>query len=53
VVRFDLSQAYPDTEENLIKSLDSFLKAVAKEHGITLEEEIIGLKFQELIQKAV
>jgi len=51
VVRLDLSQAYPDTEENLIKSLDSFLKAVAKEHQITLEEEILGLKFKELIQK--
>jgi Protein of unknown function (DUF1703)./Predicted AAA-ATPase. len=51
VVRFDLSQAYPDAEENLIKSLDSFLKAVAKDHQITLEEEILGLKFKELIQK--
>jgi hypothetical protein len=51
IIKFDLSQAYPDTEENLIKSLDSFLKAVAKEHQITLEEEILGLRFQELIQK--
>jgi len=51
IIKFDLSQAYPDTEENLIKSLDSFLKAVAKDHGITLEEEILGLKFKELIQK--
>ncbi|WP_337954084.1 AAA family ATPase [Hydrogenobaculum sp. Y04AAS1] len=51
IIKFDLSQAYPDTEENLIKSLDSFLKAVAKEHQITLEEEILGLKFKELIQK--
>ncbi|WP_237698643.1 MULTISPECIES: ATP-binding protein [unclassified Hydrogenobaculum] len=51
IIKLDLSQAYPDTEENLIKSLDSFLKAVAKEHQITLEEEILGLKFKELIQK--
>jgi len=51
VIKFDLSQAYSDTEENLIKSLDSFLKAVAKEHQITLEEEILGLRFKELIQK--
>ena len=51
VIKFDLSQAYPDTEKNLIKSLDSFLKAVAKEHQITLEEEILGLRFKELIQK--
>jgi hypothetical protein len=50
VIKFDLSQAYSDTEENLIKSLDSFLKAVAKEHQITLEEEILGLRFKELIQ---
>jgi len=51
IIKFDLSQAYPDTEKNLIKSLDSFLKAVAKEHQITLEEEILGLRFKELIQK--
>jgi len=51
IIKLDLSQAYPDAKENLIKSLDSFLKAVAKEHGITLEEEILGLKFKELIQK--
>ena len=51
IIKFDLSQAYPDTEENLIKSLDSFLKAVAKDHQITLEEEILGLRFKELIQK--
>ncbi|AEF19335.1 MULTISPECIES: ATP-binding protein [unclassified Hydrogenobaculum] len=51
IIKLDLSQAYPDTEENLIKSLDSFLKAVAKEHQITLEEEILGLRFKELIQK--
>jgi Protein of unknown function (DUF1703)./Predicted AAA-ATPase. len=51
IIKFDLSQAYPDTEENLIKSLDSFLKAIAKEHQITLEEEILGLRFKELIQK--
>jgi Predicted AAA-ATPase. len=51
IIKFDLSQAYPDTEENLIKSINSFLRKIAKEHGITLEEEIIGLKFQELIQK--
>jgi len=51
IVKFDLSQAYPDTEENLQKSINSFLRKIAKEHGITLEEEILGLKFQELIQK--
>ncbi|MFP3254447.1 MAG: AAA family ATPase [Hydrogenobaculum sp.] len=51
VIKLDLSQAYPDTEENLIKSINSFLRKIANEHGITLEEEIIGLKFQELIQK--
>jgi len=51
IIKFDLSQAYPDTEENLQKSINSFLRKIAKEHGITLEEEILGLKFQELIQK--
>jgi len=51
IIKFDLSQAYPDTEENLQKSINSFLRKIAKEHQITLEEEILGLKFQELIQK--
>ena len=27
------------------------MRKIAKEHGITLEEEILGLKFKELIQK--
>ena len=51
IIKFDLSQAYPDTEENLQKSINSFLRKIAKEHQIALEEEILGLKFQELIQK--
>ncbi|ACG57644.1 protein of unknown function DUF1703 [Hydrogenobaculum sp. Y04AAS1] len=51
VIRLDLSQTYPDTEENLQKSINSFLRKISKEHGITLEEEILGLKFKELIQK--
>jgi hypothetical protein len=51
VIKLDLSQAYPDTEENLIKSINSFLRKIAKDHQITLEEEILGLKFKELIQK--
>ena len=41
IVKFDLSQAYPDTEENLQKSINSFLRKIAKEHQITLEEELI------------
>ena len=51
VIKFDLSQAYSDTEENLKESINYFLRKIANDHGITLEEEIIGLKFQELIQK--
>jgi len=51
IIKLDLSQAYPDTEENLIKSINSFLRKIAKDHQITLEEEILGLKFKELIQK--
>ena len=51
VIRLDLSQAYPDTVENLKESISSFLRKIANEHGITLEEKILGLKFQELIQK--
>jgi len=51
VIKLDLSQAYPDTEENLKESINYFLRKKANEHRITLEEEIIGLKFQELIQK--
>jgi len=51
IIKLDLSQAYPDTEEILKESINSFLRKIAKEHQITLEEEILGLKFKELIQK--
>jgi hypothetical protein len=51
VVRFDLSQAYPDTEKNLIESLKSFLDDTATLHHIKLTKRLIPLKFQELIQK--
>jgi len=51
IVKFDLSQAYPDTEENLIESLKSFLDDIAKLHHIKLTKRLIPLKFQELIQK--
>jgi len=51
IVRFDLSQAYPDTEKNLIESLKSFLDDIAKLHHIKLTKKLIPLKFQELIQK--
>ncbi|ACG58230.1 protein of unknown function DUF1703 [Hydrogenobaculum sp. Y04AAS1] len=51
VIKFDLSQAYPDTEENLLESLKSFLDDTAKLHHIKLTKRLIPLKFQELIQK--
>jgi len=51
IIRFDLSQAYPDTEENLIESLKSFLDDIATLHHIKLTKRLIPLKFQELIQK--
>jgi hypothetical protein len=51
IVKFDLSQAYPDTEKNLIESLKSFLDDIAKLHHIKLTKRLIPLKFQELIQK--
>jgi len=51
IIKLDLSQAYPDTEENLKESINYFLRKIAKDHQITLEEEILGLKFKELIQK--
>jgi len=51
IVKFDLSQAYPDTEENLIESLKSFLDDIARLHHIKLTKRLIPLKFQELIQK--
>jgi len=51
IVKFDLSQVYPDTEENLIESLKSFLDDIARLHHIKLTKRLIPLKFQELIQK--
>jgi len=51
VIKFDLSQAYSDTEENLLESLKSFLDDIATLHHIKLTKRLIPLKFQELIQK--
>ena len=51
VIKFDLSQTYPDTEKNLIESLKSFLDDIATLHHIKLTKRLIPLKFQELIQK--
>ncbi|MGC8650718.1 MAG: AAA family ATPase, partial [Hydrogenobaculum sp.] len=51
VIRLDLSQAYPDTVENLKESINSFLEDIAKKYQIELSKKLIPLKFQELIQK--
>ncbi|MFP3159634.1 MAG: AAA family ATPase, partial [Hydrogenobaculum sp.] len=51
VIKFDLSQAYSDTEENLLESLKSFLDDTARSYNIKLTKRLIPLKFQELIQK--
>jgi hypothetical protein len=51
VIKLDLSQAYPDTEENLKESINSFLEDIAKKYQIKLSKRLMPLKFQELIQK--
>jgi len=51
IIKFDLSQAYPDTEENLKESINSFLEDIAKKYQIKLSKRLMPLKFQELIQK--
>ena len=51
VIKLDLSQAYPDTEENLKESINSFLEDIAKKHQIKLSKRLMPLKFQELIKK--
>jgi len=51
IIKFDLSQAYPDTEENLLESLKLFLDDTARSYNIKLTKRLIPLKFQELIQK--
>ncbi|MGC8650862.1 MAG: AAA family ATPase, partial [Hydrogenobaculum sp.] len=51
IVKFDLSQASSNTEENLIESLNSFLKDIGEIHGIKLKKRLLQLRFQELIQK--
>jgi len=51
VIKLDLSQAYPDTVENLKESISSFLEDIAKKYQIKLSKKLIPLKFQELIQK--
>jgi hypothetical protein len=51
IIKLDLSQAYPDTEENLKESINSFLEDIAIKYQIKLSKKLIPLKFQELIQK--
>jgi hypothetical protein len=51
IVKFDLSQAYPDTEENLKESINYSLEDIAKKYQIKLSKRLMPLKFQELIQK--
>jgi len=51
IVKFDLSQASNDTEENLIESMNSFLEDVAEYYNIKLKKRLIQLRFQELLQK--
>ncbi|MDO3651429.1 AAA family ATPase, partial [Nocardia mangyaensis] len=51
VVRIDLSKASTDSQENLIKSIHSFLNSIVAENKIILKEELIQLKFEELIKK--
>jgi Protein of unknown function (DUF1703)./Predicted AAA-ATPase. len=51
IIKFDLSQACPDTEENLKESINSFLEDIAKKYQIKLSKRLMPLKFQELIQK--
>ncbi|ADR19856.1 ATP-binding protein [Calditerrivibrio nitroreducens] len=51
IIRLDLSKASTDTEDNLIKSINSILNSIAKSYQIVLNEDLIQLKFEELIQK--
>jgi hypothetical protein len=51
IIKLDLSQAYPDTEENLKESINSFLEDIAKKYQIKLSKRLMPLKFKELIQK--
>ncbi|WP_297889713.1 AAA family ATPase, partial [Sulfurihydrogenibium sp.] len=51
VVRIDLSKASTDSEENLRKSINSILNSIAETYEIVLKEELIQLKFEELIKK--
>jgi len=44
IIKFDLSQAYSDTEENLIKSLDSFPKSCSKRASNNIRRRDIGTK---------
>jgi len=51
VVVIDLSIVSTDNQENLIKSLNSKLNSIAQRYSITLTEELIQLRFEELIQR--
>ncbi len=50
VIKIDLGEVDANTEESLIKSINSTLNSIAQNHQIDLEEKSIGLKFENLIR---
>jgi Holliday junction resolvase-like predicted endonuclease len=50
VIKIDLGEVDANTEESLIKSINSILNSIAQNHQIDLEEKSIGLKFENLIR---
>ena len=52
VIHIDFAEGVTDSKEMLLKSIESVLRRHANLFGITYEEELLNLRFRELIQKA-
>ena len=52
VVYIDFAEGVIDSKESLVKTIESILRRHAKLYGIVYEEELLNLRFRELIEKA-
>jgi len=52
-IKISFGSGVTDTKEKLIKIIDSFIVKIADENQLQLKEEVLSLRFQELIEKNV
>ena len=51
VIKISFGSGVMDSKEKLIKVIDSFLAKIAEENQLQLKEEVLSLRFQELIER--